>query len=117
LAAAKIQRRRPPVSALVIGLVLLVAMAVILVVTCRELEHETDGFSESNVVGRAPTAQSTMGGSPTAPPPPSSLYGWCTGGRASTSLHRGKPINSTLPDAGARTHTHVTFSSRHHPRV
>ena len=50
-AAAKIQRRRPLVSALAIGLVLLVAMAVILVVTRRELEHETDGFSESNVVG------------------------------------------------------------------
>jgi len=32
--------------------VLLVAMAIILVVTRQELEHETDGFSESNVVGR-----------------------------------------------------------------
>ena len=84
-AAAKIQRRHPPVSTLAIGLVLLVAMAIILVVTRRELEHETDGLNESNMVGGAPTARSTAGGSPMAPPPPSSIYGWCTGGRASTS--------------------------------
>ena len=74
-AAAKIQRCRPPVSALAIGLVLLVAMAIILVVTRRELKHETNGFSESNVVGGAPTARSTAGGSPIAPPPPSSVCG------------------------------------------
>ena len=73
-AAAKIQRRRPPVSTLAIGLVLLVAMAIILVVTRQELEHETDGFSESNMVERR--AYSTVyRGWHAVPSPPSSVCG------------------------------------------